>query len=228
LMSCTPPPLPQTSAPPAGPLRQFVLRAKALASPFAAADRPARPAGAAAAAPAPAAGAAAGPNPLLADLPGRRPAAHTATAATALRRHSSNSTAAAVAAAAAAAAAAGSTAAPAAAAATAAGAVLPPEVPPHVEAAARELHLLSRPPALSKLHHIVMSYLRQQHRQAVMQSAVPTAMLPPIPLSRPYVMPQVVGAGVGSGEVEPRDLLAGLMGGVGVGGRVMGKATHST
>ncbi|GIL71764.1 hypothetical protein Vretifemale_2075, partial [Volvox reticuliferus] len=69
-----------------------------------------------------------------------------------------------------------------------------PELPSHVEAAVRDLHLLSRPPAMSKLHHIVMSYLRQQHRQAVMQSAVPTAMLPPISLSRPYVMPQATHA----------------------------------
>ncbi|GLI63938.1 hypothetical protein VaNZ11_007079, partial [Volvox africanus] len=199
---------------------QFLVRAKALSSPFAntnaagpTADRHAHAGavttpfsggggGAAAAAAGPAnivgttfvsgtAGAAGvAPNPLLSDLPSRRPHTHNATTAAALRRHSSNSTATM-----AAAGVGGASAVAAAAAATlAAVPVMVPELPAHVEAAARDLHLLSRPPAMSKLHHIVMSYLRQQHRQAVMQSAVPTAMLPPISLSRPYVMPQATHA----------------------------------
>lgn len=151
-------------------------------SPFAAAPA-AGGAAAGTAAAAPAAAAPGGANPLLQGLPSRKPpAAPTATAVAALKRHSSASTAAA-----AAEAAATSTPAPAAAAAA--------ELPPHVAAAARELQALSRPPVLSKLHAVVMSYLRQQHRQAVMSSAVPTACLPAIPLAKPYVMPQVRGYG---------------------------------
>ncbi|KAG2501358.1 hypothetical protein HYH03_001148 [Edaphochlamys debaryana] len=176
-------------------------RAAAAASPFfsAAGDRPAAAAGAAAAA-TPAAAAAgsnplapSGPNPLLANLPSRKPPAAAAAAAAGLKRHSSNSTAAAVAALAAATS-------PTAAAAGGCGggpaaASEPQELPAHVEAAARDLsYLMSRPPPLTKLHAIVQSYLRQQHRQAVMHCAVPTAMLPPIPLSRPYVMPQATHA----------------------------------
>ncbi|KAG2449728.1 hypothetical protein HYH02_005255 [Chlamydomonas schloesseri] len=171
---------------------QVGSRAKAWLSPFAAAAPAAGGASAAAGTAAAGVGPGAsgitanGPNALLLGLPSRKPAAATAaTAVAALKRHSSASTASA---AAEAAAAASGGAAAAAAAAPAA------ELPAHVEAAARELQALSRPPVLSKLHAVVMSYLRQQHRQAVMSSAVPTACLPAIPLAKPYVMPQATRA----------------------------------
>lgn len=73
----------------------------------------------------------------------------------------------------------------------------PPELPRHLEAAIREVRALAGPPAQSKLHSIVMSYLKQQHRQACMQAAAPTATLPPIPLSKPYMLPQVSGPVIG-------------------------------
>ena len=67
----------------------------------------------------------------------------------------------------------------------------PQEMPRHLEAACREVRMLAGPPANSKLHTIVMSYLKHQHRQACMQSGAPTSTLPPIPLSKPYALPQV-------------------------------------
>ena len=67
----------------------------------------------------------------------------------------------------------------------------PTELPRFLEAACREVRTLAGPPANSKLHSIVMAYLKHQHRQACMQSAAPTSTLPPIPLSKPYALPQV-------------------------------------
>ena len=67
----------------------------------------------------------------------------------------------------------------------------PMELPRFLEAACREVRTLAGPPANSKLHSIVMAYLKHQHRQACMQSAAPTSTLPPIPLSKPYALPQV-------------------------------------
>ena len=70
----------------------------------------------------------------------------------------------------------------------------PTDLPGHVEAATRDVLAACGPPVNSKLHSIVTSYLRQAHRQACLQSAHPIATLPPIPLSRPYSLPQATRA----------------------------------
>lgn len=66
---------------------------------------------------------------------------------------------------------------------------------PHVEAACREVAVVAGLQAPSKLNSIVMSYLRQQHRQACMQPhAIPVAVLPPVPLSKQYQLPTATRA----------------------------------
>lgn len=65
--------------------------------------------------------------------------------------------------------------------------VEPRALPVHIQAAAKEVATGSLVP--SKLHNIIISYLRQQHRQACLNSSTPVATIPPMPLLKPYVMP---------------------------------------
>ncbi len=63
----------------------------------------------------------------------------------------------------------------------------PAETPGHVQAAARDL--TSGPAVNSRLNAIIMSYLKQQYRQACMAAPTPMATQPPMSLLKPFHMP---------------------------------------
>ena len=65
----------------------------------------------------------------------------------------------------------------------------PPQLPPHLEAGRRAE--AAAPVVNSKLHNIVLQYLRHQHRQACMQAPMPISTLPPMSLITSNPLPQV-------------------------------------
>ncbi|KAG1680099.1 hypothetical protein FOA52_000212 [Chlamydomonas sp. UWO 241] len=94
----------------------------------------------------------------------------------------------------------------------------PTDLPRHLEAAIREVRKTAGAPANSKLHSIVMSYLKHQYRQACMHAAAPTSTLPPIPLSKPYALPaasRALDAPMNAAARLSRRDLDGMHGGAG-------------